>query len=220
MSTDPRRSPLGEGGPLLYFGGRPSRCARTAAKRCDVFLMWPDKEELLGETIIADMNERAPKHRPHDATSAIASHVIVRETEAEARAAAERLVSKLDDRSAAEIGQVARRLALAGVARQGGAARAGADDGYVEPHMWTGIGRARSGCGSGDRRRSRSGAGEDAKAIGHGDRGVHPLGLSPSDEADLFAHYVLPRLKTCKLAEVQGRSIPNPITPLTTGPRK
>jgi alkanesulfonate monooxygenase len=39
------------------------------------------------------------------------------------------------------------------------------------------------------------------------------------DECDLFARHVLPRLPTCRLNDVQGRRIPNPVTPLTTAPR-
>ena len=75
-------------------------------------------------------------------------HMIVRDTEAEAREYAEHLVSKLDD----ELGQLIRERALdsgsLGVSHQA-KARALADKfGYVEPHLWTGVGRARSGCGA------------------------------------------------------------------------
>ncbi len=35
-----------------------------------------------------------------------------------------------------------------------------------------------------------------------------------------IANYVLPKLKTCKLGEVQGRLVEQPITPLTTAQRK
>jgi len=39
------------------------------------------------------------------------------------------------------------------------------------------------------------------------------------DECDLFARHVLPRLPTCRLNEVQGRRVRDPVTPLTTAPR-
>ena len=41
------------------------------------------------------------------------------------------------------------------------------------------------------------------------------------EECDLFARYVLPRMQTCRLNEVQGR-LPKetPVTPMTTAPRK
>ena len=40
------------------------------------------------------------------------------------------------------------------------------------------------------------------------------------DECDLFSRYVLPKLPTCRLNEVQGRLVPDPVTPLTTAPRR
>jgi len=40
------------------------------------------------------------------------------------------------------------------------------------------------------------------------------------DECDLFARHVLPRLPTCQLNRVQGRRVENPVTPLTTAPRR
>jgi alkanesulfonate monooxygenase len=45
-------------------------------------------------------------------------------------------------------------------------------------------------------------------------------GYPHRQECDLFARYVLSRLKTCKLAETQGRIVADPVTPLTTGARK
>jgi alkanesulfonate monooxygenase len=39
------------------------------------------------------------------------------------------------------------------------------------------------------------------------------------NECDLFAKYVLPKLPTCRLNELQNRCVPDPATPLTTGPR-
>jgi alkanesulfonate monooxygenase len=72
----------------------------------------------------------------------------VRETEAEAREAANRLLSKLD---AAE-GEAIRNRSLdttsAGVSRQAELRDTSDDEGFVEDHLWTGIARARSGCGA------------------------------------------------------------------------
>jgi alkanesulfonate monooxygenase len=40
-------------------------------------------------------------------------------------------------------------------------------------------------------------------------------------ESELFARYVLPAIKTCKLPVVQGRTPAGiPVTPLTTAPRR
>ena len=71
--------------------------------------------------------------------------MIVRDTEAEAREYAQELVSKLDDDE-----QNDPRAALDSTSwcRSSGTHRDLADmDGFIEPHLWTGIGRARF-CGS------------------------------------------------------------------------
>ena len=39
-------------------------------------------------------------------------------------------------------------------------------------------------------------------------------------ECELFAKHVLPRLRTCRLNEVQRRKVSEPVTPLTSGPRR
>ena len=74
--------------------------------------------------------------------------MVVRETEAEARAAAAHLVAELDDETGRAIRQKSLDSGSVGVARQS-ELREGADfEGYAEPNLWTGIGRARSGCGA------------------------------------------------------------------------
>ena len=45
-------------------------------------------------------------------------------------------------------------------------------------------------------------------------------GYPHADECDLFARYVLPKLPTCRLNDVQNRRVTNPVTPLTTAERK
>jgi alkanesulfonate monooxygenase len=72
----------------------------------------------------------------------------VRETEAAAREAARTLVSRLDDDAGAAIRGRSLDTASVGVARQGELRDGADDDGYVEPHLWTGVGRARSGAGA------------------------------------------------------------------------
>jgi alkanesulfonate monooxygenase len=206
------------GGPLLYFGGISPLAQELCAKHCDVFLMWPETLPQLTETM-RKMSALAAAHgRKLDFGLRI--HVIVRETEDEARAAAERLVSRLDDAKGAEIKNRSQDSKSAGVQRQD-ALREQADPyGYIEDHVWSGIGRARSGCGSaivGDPDQVY------AKLQTYMDLGMRAFILSGYphlDECDLFAKHVLPRLKTCRLNEVQGR-LPKetPITPLTSAPR-
>ncbi|MGC7532461.1 LLM class flavin-dependent oxidoreductase, partial [Pandoraea pneumonica] len=76
------------------------------------------------------------------------AHVVVRETEAEARSAADRLLSKLDAASGEAIRNKSLDTASTGVAAQTALREGATDDGYAEENLWTGVGRARSGCGA------------------------------------------------------------------------
>lgn len=132
--------------PPFYFGGFSPAAKDTAAAHADVFLTWPDTVASVGETI-ADMRTRADGYG-RTLRYGLRAHVIVRETESEAKAAAQRLLSKLD----ADTGETIRKKSLdtasAGVGRQN-ELREGADvEGYAEANLWTGIGRARSGAGA------------------------------------------------------------------------
>ena len=74
--------------------------------------------------------------------------MIVRDTETEAREYAEMLVSKLDDEEGRKIRDRALDSTSLGVARQARNRELADMEGFIEPHLWTGIGRARSGCGA------------------------------------------------------------------------
>jgi alkanesulfonate monooxygenase len=178
--------------PQFYFGGLSEDAREAAAKGADVYLMWPDTLPAVRE-IIADLRARATREG-RALRFGYRVHVVVRETEEEARIAAERLLSRLDD----EIGRAIRARSLdsqsAGVQRQAQLRETAGGDGYVEDNLWTGIGRARSGCGAaivGDPDQVL------AKLNAYRDAGIEAFILSGyphAAEADLFARHVLPRL--------------------------
>jgi alkanesulfonate monooxygenase len=219
LGTDPTKPYQQNGGPLLYFGGISDPARELCAKHCDVFLMWPETIPQLTETM-QDMTARAAKHgRLLDFGLRI--HVIVRETEREAREAARKLVSKLDDGIGEQIKHRSQDSRSAGVLRQDALRQQADEEGYIEEHIWSGIGRARSGCGSaivGDPDQVY------AKIQAYKDLGMRAFifsGYPHLQECDLFAKHVLPRLKTCRLNEAQGRVTGEiPVTPMTTAPRK
>ena len=216
-TAEPAKTFQQNGGPLMYFGGISPDAQELCAKHCDVFLMWPETEERLRET----MRVMAEKATAHGRTIdfGFRSHVIVRETEREARAAADRLISRLDAAKGAEIKARSLDSESAGVKRQD-ELRNQSEDLYIEPHLWSGIGLARSGCGSaivGDPDQVV------AKLNRYMDMGMRSFILSGYphlEECDLFARHVLPRLPTCRLNELQGRIVKDPVTPLTTAPRR
>ena len=216
-NTDAARPWQQNGGPLMYFGGISPAAQDLCARHCDVFLMWPETEK----QIAATMRAMALKAHAHgrQIDFGFRSHVIVRETEAEARAAADRLISKLDPAKGRETKDRSLDSKSAGVLRQD-ELRAQSKDLYIEDHLWSGIGLARSGCGSaivGDPDQVL------AKLNRYLDMGIRAFILSGYphlEECDLFARHVLPRLPTCRLNEVQGRRVNDPVTPLTTAPRR
>ena len=132
--------------PPLYFGGLSDDARAVAAQAADVYLMWPDTFERVRDVVI-DMRTRAAAHG-RSLRFGYRVHVVVRDTEAEARAAADHLVAALDP----AVGDAIRAKSLdstsVGVKAQAMLRDAADDHGYVEPNLWTGIGRARSGCGA------------------------------------------------------------------------
>jgi alkanesulfonate monooxygenase len=122
-------------------------------------------------------------------------HVVVRETEAEARIAADRLLSRLDADAGAAIRAKSLDATSVGVRRQAELREAAAGDGYVEDNLWTGIGRARSGCGAaivGDPDQVSE------KILAYQAMGLEAFivsGYPHAREADLFGRYVLPHLQ-------------------------
>ena len=193
----PRVGALSGKAPLLYFGGLSPDAREAAAKGCDVFLMWPDRQENVA-AIIADMKERAARHG-RTLRFGYRAHVVVRDTEAEARAYADRLLSKLDEQAGAAIRAKSLDSTSSGVAAQAALREGAADDGYAEANLWTGIGRARSGCGAaivGDpdqvlaKLETYRGMGIDAFILS---------GYPHAAEADLFARQVLPRIEHAPL---------------------
>ncbi|WP_294305520.1 LLM class flavin-dependent oxidoreductase [uncultured Sphingomonas sp.] len=177
--------------PPFYFGGLSEAAREAAAEGADVYLMWPDTMEGV-RGIVADLRARAAR-RGRSLRFGYRVHVVVRETEAEARAAADRLLSKLDDATGAAIRSRSLDSQSAGVRRQA-ELREGSDDGYVEANLWTGIGRARSGCGA-----AIVGNPDQvlAKLQAYREAGIDAFILSGyphAAEADLFARHVLPRI--------------------------
>ncbi|MEV8467843.1 LLM class flavin-dependent oxidoreductase [Fluviibacterium sp. DFM31] len=218
LTTDPAK-PYQTGGPLLYFGGYSPDALDLCGQHCDVYLMWPEPKDQLAERMKA-VNAVAEKYgRTLDYGLRI--HTIVRDTEAEAKEYAEHLVSKLDD----EYGQLIRERAhdsgSLGVSHQA-RARALADKfGYVEPHLWTGIGRARSGCGAALVGSVDQVLSEIEAYRKMGMRAFIFSGYPHLEECRIFGEKVLPHLKTCSLPHAYGR-VPDktPMTPLGAGERK
>jgi len=194
LTLDPPDACPADGGcPPFYFGGLSPAARDVAAQAADVFLMWPDTMAQVAATI-ADLRARAASYG-RELRFGYRVHVIVRSTEAEARAAARRLASRLD----AETGERIQRQSLhptsAGQLRQREMREVADDEGFAEENLWTGVGRARSGAGAaivGDPDQVL------AKLRGYADLGIEAFILSGyphAAEGDLFARQVLSQLQ-------------------------
>ena len=219
LPTDPVKPYQQNGGPLLYFGGYSPDGVDLCAEHCDVYLMWPETEKKLQE-LMNNMTNKAAEHK-RTVQFGLRIHVIVRETEQDARDYANNLLSKLDLDLGKDIRNRAQDAASLGVARQAMLREEADNQHYVEPHLWTGIGLARSGCGAaivGDPDQVL------AKLERYMEMGIRSFILSGyphQKECELFAKHVLPRLKTVSLPEVLGRRPhKTPNSPLGNGVRK
>lgn len=219
LPTEPVRPYQQNGGPLLYFGGYSPPGVDLCAEHCDVYLMWPETEEKIAG-LMQNMSEKAAGYG-RTVDFGLRVHMIVRETEEEAKAYARRLMSHIDEEQGTEIRERALDAKSYGVARQA-MMRDQADlDGFVEDHLWTGIGRARSGCGAAIVGNPDQVLAKIQRYMDMGIRAFIFSGYPHADECKLFARYVLSKLKTVSLPNELGR-VPAqvPDTPLGMGERK
>ncbi|MDA1153789.1 MAG: LLM class flavin-dependent oxidoreductase [Proteobacteria bacterium] len=219
LTTDPARPYQHNGGPLLYFGGYSPDALELCGAQCDVYLMWPETRDVLAQRM-KDVHARAAAHR-RTLDYGLRVHMIVRDTEAEAKDYADYIASKLDDEYGKLIRDRAHDSISLGVAHQSRARELADQFGYTEPGLWTGIGRARSGCGaalvgSTDQVLSKI---EDYQKMGI--RAFIFSGYPHIAEAEHFGARVMPHLKTCSLPHAYGR-VPTatPATPLGIGQRR
>jgi alkanesulfonate monooxygenase len=218
LTTDPAR-PYQTGGPLLYFGGYSPDALALCGEHCDVYLMWPERiEELEGR-----MKAVHAVAEEHDRTLdyGLRVHMIVRDTEAEAQEYADYIVSKLDDDFGRQIRERALDAKSLGVSHQSKNRDVADEYGYIEPNLWTGVGRARSGCGA-----ALVGSTDQvmSKIETYQKMGIRAFifsGYPHIEEAEHFGSRVLPNMKTCSLPRAYGR-VPaeTPATPLGNGVRR
>lgn len=179
-------------GPLLYFGGTSDGARDVCARYCDVFLMWPETEELLYFTM-QDVAGRAARYG-RTVDFGLRIHVIVRETEAEARAWSRHIMSKFDPVRGQALKAASQSSWSLGVQRQNDLRQQADAAGFVEPLLWTDIGKARSGAGG-----ALVGSADQVveKINRYMDMGIRAFifsGYPLLEEAEYVARLVLPHL--------------------------
>ena len=218
LTTDPAK-PYQTGGPLLYFGGYSPDALDLCGQHCDVYLMWPEPKDQIAQRM-KDVNAVAERY-DRTLDYGLRVHVIVRDTEAEARDYAQHIVSQLDDDQGKSIRERALDATSLGVSHQSKNRELADMEGFVEPHLWTGVGRARSGCGAALVGSTDQVLSELEQYQKMGIRAFILSGYPHLEECRHFGSRVLPQMKTVQLNEAYGR-VPDgtPLTPLGAGERR
>ncbi|MCT6589652.1 FMNH2-dependent alkanesulfonate monooxygenase [Pantoea dispersa] len=138
--------PVQENGPPLYFGGSSEAAIDVAAQQIDTYLTWGEPPAQVAEKLTV-VRERA-ESRGRKLEYGIRLHVIVRETEEEARAAADKLIAHLDDDTIAQAQKIFARMDSAGQARMSALHNGSRDNLYIAPNLWAGVGLVRGGAGT------------------------------------------------------------------------
>jgi alkanesulfonate monooxygenase len=136
--------------PPVYFGGSSEAAHELAAEQVDTYLTWGEPPEEVAKKV-ADVKARAATHG-RTVKFGIRLHVIVRETDAEAWAAADSLISKLDDDTVIRAQAAFSKMDSEGQRRMAalhaGGKKRTREDLEISPNLWAGVGLVRGGAGT------------------------------------------------------------------------
>ncbi len=142
--------PLQQPHPPVWFGGSSEPAHELAAEQVDTYLTWGEPPAEVAKKV-AGVKARAAR-RGRTVKFGIRLHVIVRETEEEAWADADRLISRLDDDTVIRAQAAFAKMDSEGQRRMaalhaGGSKRSRADL-EISPNLWAGVGLVRGGAGT------------------------------------------------------------------------
>ncbi|HZN11775.1 MAG TPA: LLM class flavin-dependent oxidoreductase [Blastocatellia bacterium] len=188
----------------IYLGGHSEEAQRIAAEFADVYLLWGDTLPML-ETRLADMRGQL-RRTGREVRFGLRCHVIVRESEAEAWEAAERMISRIDPEVRRRFAEATAKVDSEGQRRQAALAASGSL--VIEPNLWAGVGLARSGVGV-----AIVGGPEqvEAKLRAYEALGITTFILSGYphwEECRRFGELVMPRLRGGRARPGRGASSP------------
>jgi len=132
--------------PALYFGGSSDQGTAIAARTIDKYLTWGEPPGPVGEKIrrVAELARRAGRQ----VSFGIRLHVIVRETAAEAWAAADALIRHLTDAEIARAQSTFAAMDSVGQRRMAELHGGRRDRLEISPNLWAGVGLVRGGAGT------------------------------------------------------------------------
>lgn len=138
--------PVQRPGPPLYLGGSSPAAHDVAARDADVYLSWGEPLPAVAAKI-ADVRARAEK-LGRSLRFGLRVHVIVRATDAAAWAAANDLISHLDDAAIAAAQNAFAQFQSEGQRRMSALHGGRRDHLEVSPNLWAGVGLVRGGAGT------------------------------------------------------------------------
>ncbi|MEI9975034.1 MAG: FMNH2-dependent alkanesulfonate monooxygenase [Ignavibacteriota bacterium] len=176
----------------LYFGGSSPAAMEIAARHVDHYLTWGEPPESVAEKIARVRELAAAEGR--ELRFGIRLHVLVRDTEEEARRDAEKLIEHVTPEIAADAQSVLAKYESEGQKRMLGLHRGGPDGLWLRPSLWAGVGLVRGGAGT-----AMVGDGASVAALmeEYASVGIETFILSGYphlEEAYHFAEHVFPRL--------------------------
>ncbi|GAA5787405.1 FMNH2-dependent alkanesulfonate monooxygenase [Chitiniphilus shinanonensis] len=138
--------PIQQPYPPLWFGGSSPEAHQLAAEQLDVYLTWGEPPEAVARKI-ADVRAKAAAVG-RTVRFGIRLHVIVRETSAEAWAAADKLIEHVTDDTIAAAQKAFARFDSEGQRRMAALHGGRRDQLEVSPNLWAGVGLVRGGAGT------------------------------------------------------------------------
>lgn len=132
--------------PPLYFGGSSPIALEVAADHVDAYLTWGEPPSQVEEKINKVRELAAAKGRT--VKFGIRLHVIVRPTEEEAWAAANKLIEHVDDETIAQAQKVFSRMDSEGQRLMSSLHGGDRNRLEVSPNLWAGVGLVRTGAGT------------------------------------------------------------------------
>lgn len=197
--------PVQENGPPLYFGGSSEEAIDVAANQIDTYLTWGEPVAQVAEKL-AVVRKRA-EEKGRTLSYGIRLHVIVRETEEEAWAAANRLIAHLDEETITAAQKIFARMDSTGQARMS-ALHSGSREGLViGPNLWAGVGLVRGGAGTALVGSPQQVADRIREYQALGIENFIFSGYPHLEEAHRFAELVMPLLPLAANAEKKQRTV-------------
>ena len=132
--------------PPLWFGGSSDDAVELAAEQVDTYLTWGEPPAAVKEKLELVRQKAAARGRT--LTYGIRLHVIVRESNEEAWAAAEQLIQHIDDATIAAAQAKFKQMDSVGQRRMAELHNGDRTKLEVSPNLWAGVGLVRGGAGT------------------------------------------------------------------------